>query len=259
MQENNYEYLAKQLLYTGFGEELNLQLRSKMIDDVAQFSLQHQVQYGRDTASASLNFRKSEESGMYFFNNYSLEVEKGNHSESLKQTFYINKGEDNITLKEAYNLLQGRAIHKELTNKEGEKYGAWVQLDFKNADENGNFIVKKFHQNYGYDLAATLEKHPIKELIDPEERKRLLESLERGNRQSVTITSANGEKKLFIEAVPQFKSINLYDADMKRIKPEQVETEQQQNKQNQATRANQKDDAAEKVSNKSHSKKIKNS
>lgn len=39
MQENNYEFLSKQLLYTGFGEDLNLQLRGKMIDDVALFAL----------------------------------------------------------------------------------------------------------------------------------------------------------------------------------------------------------------------------
>jgi hypothetical protein len=247
MQENNYEYLSKQLKYTGFGEDISLPLRSKMLDDLSQFSLQHEATYGRDTAKATLQFRKSEESGMYFFNNYQLAVEKGNNTEALKQTFYINKGDENITLKEAYNLLQGRAVHKELSTREGEKYGAWIQLDFKNIDENSNFIVKKYHQNYGYDLAATLAKHPIKELADEEGRKRLMESLERGNRQSVTFTATGGEKKVFIEAVPQFKSINFYDADMKRLKPEQLQEEapSQQKEQQQKTANKQNVDGEE--------------
>jgi hypothetical protein len=42
-----------------------------------------------------------------------------------------------VTLKEAFNLLEGRAAHKELSGKEG-KFNAWIQLDFKEKEENGN-------------------------------------------------------------------------------------------------------------------------
>ena len=49
----------------------------------------------------------------------------------MEQTFYLNKGKG-VTAKEAYNLLEGRAVHKELTTKAGEPYKAWIQLDFEN-------------------------------------------------------------------------------------------------------------------------------
>ncbi len=122
-------------------------------------------------------------------------------------------------------------------SKEDEKYKAWLQLDFKTIDKNGNFEVKKFHQNYGFDLEKTLAKHPIKELAYEVDKGRLIESLQRGNRQSSTIQHEGKEQKIFIEAAPQFKSINLYDSSMKRLnaqtlyeKPGETQTEKQEAK-----------------------------
>src|ERR1044071_10399868 len=100
---------------------------------------------------------------MYFFNSYQLNLKQENTSDIMKQTFYINKG-NNITLKEAYNLMNGRAINKDLTNKEGQVYNAWVQMDFKETDKNGNYQLKHYHQNYGFDLEKELTKYSIKEL-----------------------------------------------------------------------------------------------
>ena len=52
-----------------------------------------------------------------------------------------------------------------------------------------------------------------------------MQSLERGNRQSVTYIVGNDERKVFIEAVPQFKSLNMYDMNMQRLKPDQLSSE----------------------------------
>ncbi|MGC4038734.1 MAG: hypothetical protein QM764_22410 [Chitinophagaceae bacterium] len=217
MNEQNFEYLSKQLKLTGFGEELREGLKSKMEKGETAFTLFHDKDYGRDSTVATLQFNKSENSGLYFFNRYNLLVKTPQSTEPIKQTFYINSKEDNITLKEGYNLMSGRAVHKELTPKEGEKYKAWVQLDFKATDKYGNFEMKKFHEKYGYDLEKTLSKYPLKELSSPEDKKLLVESLERGNRQSATFVHNGKEQRIFVEASPQFKSLNLYDASMKRV------------------------------------------
>ena len=60
--------------------------------------------------------------------------------------------------------MNGRAVNKDLTTKEGQKYNAWVQMDFKDTDSNGNFKMKQFHENYGYNIEQALAKLPIKEL-----------------------------------------------------------------------------------------------
>lgn len=179
---------------------------------------------------------------MYFFNKYDAKV-KNEKAEDMAQTFYINKG-SGVTLKEAYNLLNGRAVHKELTDKQDQKYQAWIQLDFSSKDKHGNYERKQYHENYGFDLKEALSFYPVKELMKEEDKKTLLRSLEKGNVQMVTLETAGKDIKVFIEANPQYKSINLYNGKMERLdqdqrqemmkKPEMKEDKQQSKEQNQS-------------------------
>lgn len=226
MNEKNFEYLRDQIKYTGFGEALDSQLKEKMQKEEPNFTLTHNAQYGNDTAAATLNFNKSKESDLYFFNSYKVELQKENSKENLEQTFYINKG-SNITMKEAYNLMEGRSVNKDLTSKEGEVYNSWVQMDFKQSESNGNFKLNHYHKNYGYDLEAALSKHPIKELETPKYKEDLINSLKKGNLQSATFLKEGNEIKQYIEASPQFKTINIYDNNMKRIDNRKAQEEKQ--------------------------------
>ena len=90
---------------------------------------------------AVLQFRKSDSSDMYFLNSYHASLERSN-GEKVDQTFYLNKGKG-ITAKEAYNLLEGRAVFKELANKAGYPYKAWLRLDFESKDKNNNHEMKQ--------------------------------------------------------------------------------------------------------------------
>lgn len=226
MNEKNFEYLRDQVKYSGFGEGLEGILKENLKEQQPEFKLNHQATYGDTTANVTLNFKKSEQSDMYFFNSYKMDLSKENTKESLEQTFYINKG-NNITMKEAYNLMEGRAVNKDLTNKEGQVYNSWVQMDFKEADTNGNFKLNQYHQNYGYDLENALSKHPIKELETPKYKEDLMDSIKKGNRQSVTFVKDGNEIKQYVEANPQFKTINVYDSNMKRIDNRQSKEEKQ--------------------------------
>ena len=117
----------------------------------------------------------------------------------------------------------GRAVHKELTNKENVPYKAWVQIGFQNKDKHNNFEVKQFHENYGFDLKAAVAKYAITDLNDAEKEKSLLQSLQKGNIQSVTIEKDGSAHKMLVEANPQFKSVTLYDGQMKRVQKESLE------------------------------------
>ena len=140
----------------------------------------------------------------------------------MEQTFYLNKGKG-ITSKEAYNLLDGRAVHKDLVTKEGQPYKAWMQLDHSSKDKNNNFEVKQFHENYGFDLKAAVAKFPIADLNDTDKEKALMQSLQKGNIQSVTIEKDGESHKMFIEADPQYKKVTLYDSNMKLVAKEAIE------------------------------------
>lgn len=216
MNEKNYEYLKDQLKFTGFGESSNSYLKEKIEQQIPEFKIFHKQDFGQDHAVATLHLKRSDQSDMYFFNKYDLHLKNEKTEHVAKQTFYIGKG-NNITLKEGYNLLSGRAVNKDLTSKEGQVYNSWLQLNFKETDASGNYQISKFHQNYGFDLEKELAKHPIKELGNEQDKARLIESLQRGNRQAVTITKEGSDQRAFIEANPKFKTINMYDHTMQRL------------------------------------------
>jgi hypothetical protein len=216
MNTKNFEYLRDQVKYTGFGEDLEDELKEQILTGKPNFSLNFDASYQDDFVQAKLNFNKSKETDMYFFNSYQVELHKDGAQDPLKQQFYVNFG-NTVTMKEAYNLMNGRSVHKELLNKEGETYRAWLQLDFKESDGQGNFKIKHYHENYGYDLEKELAKHQIKELQHPQYKEELIESLKKGNQQSVNLMVEGQGVKHFIEANPQYKTVNLYDANLKKV------------------------------------------
>ena len=208
MNQKNFDYLKDQVKFTGFGDALDNELKERMQKETSEFQISHTAKFGNDSADATLHFKRSDQTDMYFFNRYDLRLKQEQGPDVMEQTFYINKG-NNITLKEAYNLMSGRSINKDLTNREGQVYNAWLQMDFKESDASGNFKMKQYHQNYGYDLAKVLSEHPIKELSNEQDKTRLMDSLSKGNRQSATFIENGNEQKHFIEANPKFKSINI--------------------------------------------------
>src|ERR1022692_353213 len=224
MNEKNYDFLKDQLKYSGFGDKLSEQLKEKMKQQ-GDFTLMHTEKYGNDGVTASLYFKKSEQSDFFFFNKYLLSLTKEGQKDPLQQTFYTDKS---ITLKEGYNLLDGRAVHKTLTTKDDLKYNAWVQLDFKNINKSGNYEMKQYHQNYGFDLEKTLAKYPIRELSNEQFKESLIKSLQRGNLQSATFLLNGQEKKLFITPSLSFKTITAYDNNMQRVPLQSLSQEQEQ-------------------------------
>jgi len=61
----------------------------------------------------------------------------------------------------------------------------------------------------------------------PESKESLLGSLKKGNIQSVTFVVNGEEKRRFVEANPQFKTIRVYDESMLRINDRQSQEQKQ--------------------------------
>ena len=57
---------------------------------------------------------------------------------------------------------------------------------------------------------------------DPKTKDELLYSLKKGNAQQITVASDAGDKKYYIAANPQFKTVDLYDHQQKKIKREEL-------------------------------------
>jgi hypothetical protein len=221
MNEKNLASLEKQMLYSGMGEVSREELIKNLQEGKPEFQLQFMKQYGDDEAHAVLNFKKSNQSDNYFFNSFDLTVLEQGKNVSATQNFKTEYG-NAYTMKEGYNLMMGRSVLKDLIkidrdNKENNQpYQSWAYLDFKNTDDKGNFKIEK-KGTKDFDLSETLKEYPIKELATPKYYEELLDSLHRGNRQSVTFVIGEQSEKRYIEAHPKFKTINVYDADMNKI------------------------------------------
>lgn len=224
MNAKNLEFLKEGIKYLGFGEGLNNKLTEEVNSGKNEFQLRTENQYGRDKVSYTMDFKKSDQSDMYFFNKYTASLQGQENGQDKSQTFFIKKN-SGVTAKEAYNLLNGRSVNKDLTNQEGEKYNAWLQIDWSQKDNNGNHKFKMIHEAYGFNLENVLSKHPIKELNEPATKERLMQSLERGNLHQVTFVKGDKEEKMFIEANPQFKTLNLYDSSLKKVFQENTKKE----------------------------------
>lgn len=219
MNEKNFDFLKDNVKYLGFGEKQQAELQKNLAEGKDSFQLNFSTEINKKKFEATLQFRRSNNSDMYFLNNYRASLERSN-GEKIEHTFYLDKGRG-VTSKEAYNLLDGRSVHKELQNKEGVAYKAWIQLDLSGKD-NDNFKVNQYHENYGYDLKSQLDKLPLNDMDGAEKQEALIHSLQKGNLQSVTLEMADGvEKKYFLEANPQFKTLNIYNDKMTRLDKEE--------------------------------------
>ena len=160
---------------------------------------------------ATLNFSKSTTTDYQFFNNYQLEFKKGD--ETLKQTFNINR-KQNISLDEAFRIMNGRAVRKRLTNKEGQQYNVWHQ-NIKPKNAKGELTMKRYYDAYGFDHIALLQHSGIKDVDKPQSLYELAGRLERGERVLVNKELKGETVQRLVEASPMYKNLNVYSTDGK--------------------------------------------
>jgi len=94
---------------------------------------------------------------------------------------------------------------------------AYMQLDFNDKDAQGNFRMREFSSGYGYNLEKVLQQLPLKELLDKGLTVKLHEALKNGDRLAVSFVKNGHEQRYYIEANPQFKSVNIYDEHSRKV------------------------------------------
>ncbi|SFA41055.1 hypothetical protein SAMN04488511_102230 [Pedobacter suwonensis] len=227
MNENNLEYLQNNLKYLGFGESLNQQLKESIDKALPQFTLRLDITMPAvnakdkpelaDKIQYQLDFSKSKETDLYFFNKYQAFLEPaGKPYDTVDQIFFINKGKG-VTAKESYNLLSGRAVNKDVVLKNGEKANMWLKLDLSERDPEKGYTVKNYGENYGFSLASSVDKFVLPDIDKPGFRDQLMKSLERGNLHEVSFSKDGKGMKGFVAANPQFKTLDFYDHNLRSV------------------------------------------
>lgn len=121
--DSNLNPLKNTLKYIGFGNSLTLALEAKVREGSEKFSIGATAQFDnagsmrsefpKDIVHYELLFVKSKDKfdEKYFINGFKATLEKGATKEIISNNFYLGIGND-VTAKEAYNLLSGRSILK---------------------------------------------------------------------------------------------------------------------------------------------------
>ena len=241
-REQVLSYLKNQMMYLGFGQDKNLHNQlEKGIEEAKngekfQISTPYDKVQEGNTANFTINFHKSSENAVYL-NSFKAVLKDGNTGEERTHLFGVN----NFTAKEAINLLEGRAVKTQFTNKETQqKNDVFVRLKMNEPkNEFGNYQMQMFSKNYGINTADIVNKSQL--VFSGENAEKIkdfvIKSLEKGNIVNVRFKDDNN-KEMNGKAIfnPQYKTINLYDEQMNRVNTNKpikgLEVDLQQDKNN---------------------------
>lgn len=219
MQQRNYEFLCDQLQAAGFPADLQAPLSRMLESGATEFQLDYPETFETGPVKVVLHLQKSNRSEFYFFTRFMLSLDSPDTSDPAEvpyQMFPVYKNKS-FTLREAYNLISGRAVHKSFMSMQGSHYRVWVQLNFTETDARGNYRFEYFYPHYGYDLEAVVEKFPLQELNDPDGKSLLLNALAQGERGKATLIQGPRLSTCFLEASPKFKTLKIFDESMQRL------------------------------------------
>lgn len=213
---NNEQALKEAVMKAGF-DNISNKLEQNMKQGEREFSIPVSY-YVNEKEKLDFNlFFAKDNNGKYQFESYKATLQSEHKSQGNTEQRFVFEPDSIVTATHAYNLLAGRSIQKQFVSGENNKQTAWIQLDFNDKDALGNHKIKEFKSAYGYDVKEVIQQLPLKELLTAEATEKLLNTLINGHRQAVTMQKDGNEQKLFIEANPQFKSVNVYDENLKKI------------------------------------------
>lgn len=225
-QFTQLNYLKNQVKYLGMGEseKLHKDLENAILSPDKDVNVQ--VEYNNpdklmkgNTISFNLHIGKGEQGGI-FLNSYTANLTMKN-GEERTQSFKVQK-ENNITAKEAINLLEGRAVkieHDKVDKETGEisRTESFIKLKLKDEKtEYGNYKYEWYNKGYGVDVDDIMKKSNLV-FADDTQRERTKKHLEKGNITEVSFVHDKKEIKGFAVLNPQYKQLNLYDNGMNRL------------------------------------------
>ena len=244
-QFTQLNYLKSQVKYLGLGEDpkMHKDLENAVLSPENKTSVR--IEYNHpdklmkgNSATFDLNISKSEQGGV-FLNSYRANLTTKN-GEERSQTFKVQK-ENNITAKEAINLLEGRSVkieHDMVDSETGElsRTESFIKLNMKEPKtEYGNYKYEWYNKGYGVDVDSIMQKSNLV-FADDTQRERTKKHLEKGNITQATFMHENRQVQGFVILNPQWKSLNLYDNAMNRlttqnklVKPEPLQSQQKNN------------------------------
>ncbi|WP_316834971.1 hypothetical protein [Pedobacter nutrimenti] len=201
-------------------------LQKKVSDSGFKISgkrIEHMIRHGRKESMIPVSYYVNEKEKMDFLlkfvkdaaGNYNLEQYQGRYqnlalNNEIRTCSFNHEGSPDVTARQAHNLLAGRAVR--VGEGAGERH--WIQLDLNDKDAEGNYKIKVFPADYGFNLSKCLTNLGVQETLDYISKLKLVEAIENGDRVDV----AKGQNRLIgIEANPQRRQLDIYEKGVLKI------------------------------------------
>lgn len=205
--ERNFNSLNEEVQRIGF-PDLSEKLKNLIDKEQENFSIPLSYYLNeKEKITHTLSFSKNAE-GHFELDGFKSSLQNNSAPEDSREYYFKNGQENNFKLNEAYNLLSGRSV---------EHNQSWFQLDFNDRDASGSYHLKEFRNEYAYDLEKTLKAIPLKEISNTYEIEKLKYALRQGDSVSAVMIKNGRENQVYIEANPQFRSLNIYDQHFRKI------------------------------------------
>jgi hypothetical protein len=146
--------------------------------------------------------------GIYSLTRYQGTINYIDHPEKVKSMAF-HMTEVSITMRQAFNLLEGRAIEAEVHFKSNNEYRVWLMLNFGETDTRGLYKFRRFRSGSIYNLEKVLELYPISELRDESLRRAIVLSLKAGNAHPVTFLIGGKSEGKLIAANPENRQLTI--------------------------------------------------
>lgn len=176
-QERSLEQLKEQFK----AKEISMPLLTleKMIETEAEkVKLEFSTQLeGEKTMQLEINIRNAVP-GQIMLDGYKMHLRENGGRERWSCSF---TADSDMTVKEAANLLQGRAIKKAFENTEGKIVYKWLQADRAVDNGKGDVKIMEFGENYPFDLKNVLMEFSKEIGVSELATEMVIKTLEVGN------------------------------------------------------------------------------
>ncbi|ARS41959.1 hypothetical protein CA265_20790 [Sphingobacteriaceae bacterium GW460-11-11-14-LB5] len=231
MNDDNLTGLKNTLDRLGFGNKLNEVMESAIRNQTPSFLLGicsyfdppvklTSSQGQKDFVQYILNFGRSQKTGDYRLFNYLAELSTHNGVER-KQGFEINS-DHYVTAKDAYYLLLGNSVLKEVSTRKGstlkppEKTDVWLRLNLQIPAALNRHPLSKFYPPHGFSVHNVVDKYPIF-FQHPNDKATLINALKKGMLPKADMLLGCRLELVYLSINPKMKNLDVFDQRMNTI------------------------------------------
>jgi hypothetical protein len=188
------------------------ELYYSITQELSEFELPAVKQFDDVTSLKLRLIFRTRSVGGYHLHRYRASLEYDRQpGKNRSQVFFLNDAL--ITVKEAFNLLEGRSVEK-VFFEGGKSYTGWIQLNFYAPDNRGGYRFTKYRTGDSFNLSKALEYYNIVEAQDDGERCEIIRRLKAGDSVLVSFILPSRYQRKFIEANPLYRGIIIRRAVM---------------------------------------------